>query len=111
MGDIPIYGRLQAVFQDTLRLIAPLHQEPGTKSFGLLQGFTATVKYESTCINVKKRDCLEEATFMRKQDPSAKIGLVRARWRASKGDSVPSSQATQAYCRPCFLRPHCARRR
>ena len=81
MEDTPIYGRLQAVFQDTLRLISPLHQEPSTKSYGLLQGFTAVVKYESTRISVKKRDCLEEVAFMRKQEPGARIGLVSA-WQA-----------------------------
>ena len=68
----------KAVFQDTLRLISALHQEPSTKHRGLLPGFAATLKFESTSIDVKNRHCLEEVAFLRGQDPGASIGLVSA---------------------------------
>ena len=97
MEDTPIYGRLQALFQDTLRLISPLHQEPSTKSHGLLQGFTAVVKYESTHISVKKRDCLEEVAFMRKKDPGARIGLVSAGGQVDGTHGMLGSHITSSH--------------
>ena len=76
--------QLLAVFQDTLRLIAPLLPQASSKYQGLLSNSFAA-KHPNTRIDIKNTDCLDECLFLRQQarGTACRIGLVSPIYRIS----------------------------